>query len=381
MKGGASDYSKVKGEAFREENSHSKVGTIRSELTQNNYSLINKDAPEDIDGYIKSLGVKRKIRADANRFVSAIIDLPKDETREPREFFQDVIKGYQKYFNIKDEAILYAQVHMDEAHPHLHLAFVPLVEAEKIYKDGHGEKQIKLSAKEVVDALKLKELHPYIQRYMNDRGYTGTIHYNDGVKRDKAFLEHKLEQIKKEIDINEEWIQNQETVIYGLDNKQIELQETLIELTEETKDIAAFNELKQTEKTEIEASIKTLNERYQIMVNQVNKTVDAFNHNNNLIEQQLKKIEENNNIIENLSNKLKNLQTNIDIYISQIKDIIREFLTKKEKASILGTLHEKEKAINKAKIEAYQRADKELPEELAQVTKEEVNRRAHDQER
>ena len=199
MKCGANDYGSVRKEACRENGFNSKVGTVDSELTQYNYNLIDREPPTNIDEYIKSLGVKRKIRADAVRCASIIVDYPKDETRPPKDFFEDAKKGLQEHFGIKDNAILYAMVHVDEGHDHMHFAFVPLVEKEKTYKDGHSEKQIKLSAKEILTKERLRELHPFMQTYMCERGYKGTLHYADGEKRDKEFLEHKLEKIEKEI--------------------------------------------------------------------------------------------------------------------------------------------------------------------------------------
>ena len=199
MKCGKSDYGKVKAEALREEGYHSKSGTIDRELSHLNYSLTNNQAPEDIDEYIKSLGVKRKIRADAVRLATIIVDYPKDEVKPDKEYFEDVVEGLKKYFDIKDESVIYAEVHKDEGHPHLHFAFVPVKESVKLYKDGHGETQVKLAATEFFTLEKLRELHPWMQRYMDDRGYRGTLHHNDGVKRDKIFLEHKLDQIEREI--------------------------------------------------------------------------------------------------------------------------------------------------------------------------------------
>jgi len=206
LKGGASDYGSVKGEALREEKGHSKVGTINPELTDQNYSLCQHEAPEQIDEYIKSLGVKRKIRADAVRFVSVIIDYPKDEIMDEEKFFQNAKEGLKEHFNISEEAILYATVHKDEGHPHMHLSFVPLIQKEKTYKDGHTEMQTKLSAFDVITPEALQKLHPFMQSYMASRGFTGTLHHDDGEKRDKEFLEHKLEQIEKDIDEKEQKI-------------------------------------------------------------------------------------------------------------------------------------------------------------------------------
>lgn len=199
MKCGASDFGAVKGEAMREEGFHSKVGTINDELTKDNYNLIDREPPEDIDEYIRNLGVKRKIRADAVRCVSVIVDYPADEERPHQEFFEASMKGIQEFFGVKDESVLYAQVHVDEHHPHMHLAFVPLVESEKTYKDGHTETQIKLSAKDVLTKEKLQEFHPRMQDYMHMQGFVGQIHFPERKNKYKDFSKHKLEQVNNEI--------------------------------------------------------------------------------------------------------------------------------------------------------------------------------------
>ena len=235
IKCGASDYGKVKGEACREEGFHSKVGTINQEMTQYNYNLVtDREPPEDIDEYIKGLGVKRKIRADAVRCASLIVDYPKDETRPYQEFFEDMKIGLQKYFGIKDEAVLYAQVHLDERHPHLHFSFVPLVEKDKVYKDGHAERQVKLAAKEIFTQASLRNLHPHMQRYMKDRGYSGTIHYPEREKKYKEFMEHKLEKMEEELQNKQSTLEQSNVALFFAQNE-IEKAQGVLEDTLETK--------------------------------------------------------------------------------------------------------------------------------------------------
>lgn len=256
LKGGASDYGSLKKEALREDNFKSKVGTIDPNLTFMNYGLV-ADAPEDIDGFIKGLGVERKIRSDAVRFVSIIVDYPKDETRYSKDFFEDAKKEIQDYFDVKNEAVLYAQVHLDEGHPHMHFAFVPTVEQEKIYKDGHSEMKVKLSAKDMLTRERLQQFHPHMQERMHELGYTGTIHHNDGIKRDKDFMEHKLDMIEQETkratkelerakDDTEFWKKQAET----LTDKTFEMRDKVSKLTDEktrlTEEVASTKkELKQ----------------------------------------------------------------------------------------------------------------------------------------
>lgn len=198
IKVGASGYGNVVAEAKREDGFKSKVGTIDETKTKNNYGLLDRPAPKNIDEHIKSLGVKRKIRADAVRMCSVIVDYPRDEIRAEREFFDNILNGLKKCLKIDDKALLYAEVHTDEGHKHMHVGFVPLVEKKKRYKDGHEELQVKLSAKDVLTKEVLEELHPFMQRYMEERGFTGTLLHEDGVKRDKDFLEHKITKLEEE---------------------------------------------------------------------------------------------------------------------------------------------------------------------------------------
>lgn len=198
IKVGASGYGNVVAEAKREDGFKSKVGTIDETKTKDNYGLVDRPAPKNIDEHIRELGVKRKIRADAVRMCSVIIDYPKDETRSEREFFQSAVDGLKEHFKIDDKALLYAEVHVDEGHSHMHVGFVPLTEKKKKYKDGREEMQVKLSAKDVLTKQSLEELHPFMVRYMSERGFTGTLLHEDGVKRDKDFMEHKLEKMNEE---------------------------------------------------------------------------------------------------------------------------------------------------------------------------------------
>ena len=294
MKCGASDYGKVKKEALREEGYHSKSGTIVREMSSENYSLIDNQAPEDIDEFIKSLGVKRKIKADAVRSVTIIVDYPKDEEKPEKEFFEDTIEGLKRYFGIMEESVLYAQVHLDEGHPHLHFAFAPTKETEKIYKDGHGEKQIKLAAKEIVTQEKLRNLHPWMQKYMDDRGYKGTLHHNDGIKRDKSFMEHKLDQIEKELEEKEEQIKEKNTELFSLKRNIQDLNIEKASLEDETEQLKKDKENLQSDvevleltKTGLSLEIKTLEENKESIIADM---VDKVTNKCNIVIANLKKI-------------------------------------------------------------------------------------------
>lgn len=197
LKGKTRDYHSLKEEVFLRKNT--KVGTFDPSLTPLNYSLCQNAVVESdqLDEHIKALGVQRKIRGDAVRFCSLIVDLPKDETGDPKKFFEDSIEGLLNFFEISREDVLYAQVHMDERHPHMHFCFVPLVKTDQ---------KIRLSAKDLVTQEKLRDLHPFMQTYMAEKGHSGTLWHNDEVKRDKKFLEHKLAQLESDISQKQEQV-------------------------------------------------------------------------------------------------------------------------------------------------------------------------------
>ena len=206
IKGKKQDYGSIKDEAILRKNS--KIGTIDPERSHLNYNLCPNltPAPEELDDRIRELGVTRKIQTDAVRFCSVIVDLPKDETGPQEKFFKDAYDGLVSFFKIPEEAVLYAQVHLDEGHPHMHFCFAPIREYEKTYKDGHTKLQRSLSAKALITKDVLERLHPTMQTYMDDQGHDGTLWRNDDVKRDKSFLEHKEAQIEKHIEgLNQEY--------------------------------------------------------------------------------------------------------------------------------------------------------------------------------
>ena len=218
MKVKGNSYGKLKAEALREKDEngnyifHSRVGTIDESKTHLNFSTVNHQTPEanELNGYIKSIGVKRKIDPDAVKGISLICDMSKEQIEEyenlddeskqvefAKKYFNDFTDGIKDFYSIKDEDILYAQVHLDEGHPHMHLCFAPTIEVTKEYKDGHQETYKKLCAKELNNKGAYQTLHPAMQIYMNDKGWQGTLFYGDDVVRDDDFITCKAKKIRE----------------------------------------------------------------------------------------------------------------------------------------------------------------------------------------
>ena len=142
--------------------SNKDIDVERSHL---NYDLVNRteNYKRDIEQFINdNKSSSRAVRKDAVLINEWIIT-------SDNQFFKDKdskeIKDYfevaKSYFSEKfgDENIRYAQVHLDETTPHMHLGIVP-------FNDEH-----KLSAKTVFNRQALQAVQDELPKYLNERGF------------------------------------------------------------------------------------------------------------------------------------------------------------------------------------------------------------------
>lgn len=126
---------------------------IDNERSWLNYNLAPQrtvSQVEFINERIDSLNLKRRPRKDAVRMCDCVITMPRsfDPSRQ-REFFNAAYAFLAQRYGA--ENVVSAWVHRDETQPHMHFAWVPVTQ------DG------RLSAKNVVNRLELKTLHPDMQ--------------------------------------------------------------------------------------------------------------------------------------------------------------------------------------------------------------------------
>ena len=126
---------------------------IDNERSWLNYNLAPQrtvSQVEFINERIDSLNLKRRPRKDAVRMCDCVITMPRsfDPSRQ-REFFNAAYAFLAQRYGA--ENVVSAWVHRDETQPHMHFAWVPVTQ------DG------RLSAKNVVNRLDLKTLHPDMQ--------------------------------------------------------------------------------------------------------------------------------------------------------------------------------------------------------------------------
>lgn len=106
-------------------------------------------------------------RKDLNVMVSWIITAPKDlPEQEYKVFFQASYDFLKERYGV--ENVISSWVHMDEVQPHMHFAFVPVVQTLKRDRKNSDIliKWNKVSAKECVNRSDLQSFHMDLQKYV-----------------------------------------------------------------------------------------------------------------------------------------------------------------------------------------------------------------------
>ena len=136
---------------------------INPEKTFLNYNLACADQPQkQIDFLHQRLSeVKVLSRKDVNVMVDWVITIPKplnnEDVMNRETFFREAYEFLNHRYG--KENVVSAYVHLDEVTPHMHYAFIPVVQDKK--KGG-----FKLSAKEAVTRQDLKTFHRDLSNHM-----------------------------------------------------------------------------------------------------------------------------------------------------------------------------------------------------------------------
>lgn len=136
--------------------------------THLNYNL----APQHKGGQVAFLRrrlaeVKVQKRADVNLFCDWIVTIPKDfldtHPDREREFFENTYNFLKEKYG--EENVISAYVHRDEVTPHMHFAFIPVVQDKK--RGG-----FKVSAKEALTRSDLRSFHDELTMHLlKNMGY------------------------------------------------------------------------------------------------------------------------------------------------------------------------------------------------------------------
>lgn len=135
------------------------VDRTRSHL---NYNLAAELQPQSQGDFIKQRcsEVKVQKRKDVNVMCTWVVTAPQDlPEAEQAAFFKAAFDFMAARYG--QENVISAYVHMDETTPHMHFAFVPVVEDKK--KGG-----FKVSAKERIDRKELRSFHQELEQAVSD---------------------------------------------------------------------------------------------------------------------------------------------------------------------------------------------------------------------
>lgn len=213
-----------------------------------NYDILDKvkSYKTDIEGYINAnKSSKRAVRKDAVLVCEWIITSDSDffESMSPadtREYFQTAIDFFAERYGSKN--LMYAQVHLDERTPHMHLGIVPF------------DKDNKLTAKTMFDREALQDIQNELPRYMNEHGFE--------VERGRAGSEAKHLTVQEYKDVQKE-IKKQSEVLDGV-KKELES----VKNVTRTKDF--LDELdSKSKKTLLGNDVKISQEDYQALKEQL----------------------------------------------------------------------------------------------------------------
>ena len=229
------DVAPIEKENERDENYEASNPQIDSERTRNNYRFtpyFGKTYTEFINGRIKELGLSlRKDAVVMNSFV-----LGSDKTFfdglakvEQYNFFSDCYKFFAERYG--EENIIAAVVHNDETTPHMHLNLMPVT------KDG------RLCSKQLFDKPQLQQLQTDFyesvgKRLGLQRGKEGSQkkHLSTAEFKAKKIIE-QAEAIKQENQVYADALE--EAKSGEIPRKRGRLQEQVIALTAENKDLTA----------------------------------------------------------------------------------------------------------------------------------------------
>lgn len=159
--------------------------SIDPALSSGNYSLIyrGKNASE-VNQYRKNL--EKEIfhynRKNLVHAVEVVIQCPADCPPEQKEaFFQESYNYICSTLPMGEKCVFVAEVHTDEKHyapdgtmiskDHLHLMYVPGVLDTK--HDGY---QYRLCADQLTKKAKFREMHPGLQKHLNEAGIHATVY-------------------------------------------------------------------------------------------------------------------------------------------------------------------------------------------------------------
>lgn len=136
----------------------------------------------------------RTLRKDAVKMCAWVVDAPQNLPKEKeQEFFQTaydfMLDRYGCKSGMGEDCVVSAYIHRSESTPHLHFAFIPVLE-----QDG----QRRMCAKEVVNRADLSTFHDDLAAYMEERGICSKRDILNGkTQRDSSGRALSVKELKR----------------------------------------------------------------------------------------------------------------------------------------------------------------------------------------
>lgn len=164
--------------------------------THLNYNLAPEHKNMTDYEYMKKRCEEFKIlkRKDVNWLVSWVITIPADYTGNQSLFFREAYNFMENRYG--KENVVSAYVHLDETSPHIHFCFVPVIFDKK-------KQEYKVNAKKCIDKTELKQIHPQMQKYLENKLQTKVNILNGATAEGNK----TVEQLKNEEKIKEKAIE------------------------------------------------------------------------------------------------------------------------------------------------------------------------------
>ena len=282
----------------REFKNHSNLD-IDSERENLNYDLVNDEHIKYQDKVKEIIDTQREstraIRKDAVLVNEWIVTSNQKffedmDDKEVRKFFETSLEYFSDKFGSQNMA--YAQVHLDETTPHMHLGIVPM-------KDG------RLSGKTVFDRKTLREIQDDFPKFLQEhnfdieRGIEGSQRKNISNETYKKIVAEAEKEAQKEI----EKIKSYEKPLVdlkklearstekGIINKRIEVApddyEKLVASAKENIKLHDLTDKKDKENKELKKEFEILNNQYQEIVDQKKEMNLALQKENKELRQEL----------------------------------------------------------------------------------------------
>lgn len=131
-------------------------------------------------------------RKDVNWLVSWVITMPADYKGNKALFFREAYNFMENRYG-KDNVVS-AYVHLDETSPHMHFCFVPVIFDKK-------KQEYKVNAKQCINKVELKQIHPEMQEYLENKLQTKVNILNGATAEGNKTIEQlkKEEKIKQKV--------------------------------------------------------------------------------------------------------------------------------------------------------------------------------------